>query len=166
MLTLHLEADTLAELQRQALAVLGLANVPLPIEDAPKVTATAEIPEKPEITQPEPTIAPEPAKKRAPRKAKDEPSITEIADSLTAPQPAKPQQLTLDSVRAAFDQYVKKFGVQAAQIDGPILMGRIYGNGMSRIKDLPEDDQGKLGRIIAAVEGAILTNEFKRPAVQ
>jgi hypothetical protein len=94
----------------------------------------------------------------------EQPAASDTAAAVVIADAGKP--LDRDSVRAAFDQYVKHYGVMAAQIDGPIMLGRVFGNSLQRIKDVPEDDQAKLGRIIAMVEGAILTNEFKRPAVQ
>jgi hypothetical protein len=176
MLTLHLEAETLTELRDRACKVLALdlasAASETKSQDISFDTAeSAASPEKTETTQPDNTAGPmpqsEPAKKKAtPRKSKgkDEQGLTDIADAITGKQETAP--LTLESVRGAFDQYVQRFGVQAAQIDGPILLGRVFGGTIQRIKDIPEDDPSKLARIIAAVEGAILTNEFKRPAVQ
>jgi len=95
--------------------------------------------------------------------AKAEPSITEVAGTIEA----EPRKLDLESVKEAFSQYSQKFGVAAAQEDGPKLLGRIFGEGVvNRIRDVPVDDQLKLGRVIAAVEGALMTNEFKRAVVQ
>jgi len=154
-------------------------------------TATAEIPEKAEKAVSESTekldaaqaqmqtdaieaVAEKvKAKPRASRK-KAEPAATTVvsdfAKEIEAQADAEdeaPKKLTADAVKAAFDQYVNRFGVAAAQEDGPQLLDRVFGVGViRRVRDVPTDDQGKLGRIIAAVEGAILTNEFKRSAVQ
>lgn len=156
-------------------------------------TPTAEILEKPEESQVQTTEAlsketsepvvsdaaePEPVPEKPAKKTrakKEKPAIiaafaeaiekqADEAIELLAPEPEK---LTVESARSAFQQYVQKFGLEAAKEDGPILLERVYGSGsVLRVKDIPEKDQAKLGRIIAAVEGAILTNEFKRPAVQ
>lgn len=173
-LILHLEGANIDELRAQAILALDLR-----IQTAPQAEAkVADLMTEPQpATTPSPPEQPEPASipletlrepKRRGRKPKTEKSLTEIVQTIEptkaqSTEPAKP--ITLDAVRGAFDEYVKTFGVSAAQTDGPVLLGRVFGNGIQRIKDIPEDDQGKLERIIAAVNGAILTNEFKRPTI-
>jgi hypothetical protein len=186
-LVLHLEAASFEELRIAACNVLDL-RIQNATQAALKVQELGnELPQTkpaPETNQPDPdadngkdvaneaagpgNVEPAPAKKtRAPRKPKDkgngaEPSVIETAAAIEASS----AKVSLETVRSAFDVYVQKFGVAAAQIDGPIILGRIYGPAIGRIKDIPEDDTGKMGRVIAAVEGAILTNEFGREAVQ
>lgn len=68
--------------------------------------------------------------------------------------------LTLDDVRGALRKYVDKFGIDAAQEDGPKLL-RLVVRGAKKISDLP-DDQKVLGDIIKVVEQAAALD--KRPA--
>jgi len=177
MMYLQLEGATIEELRAQAILALDLriqtatqgeakvAELKIEPINAGEISDSdtqnvakmnAAMPD----TQPEPAAEP---KKRGPRKAKTEPSITEVAGTIEA----EPRKLDLESVKEAFSQYSQKFGVAAAQEDGPKLLGRIFGEGVvNRIRDVPVDDQLKLGRVIAAVEGALMTNEFKRAVVQ
>lgn len=181
LMVLHIEGTSIEELRAQAIRALDLRiashttamNVVdgLQAEAQKAASFNQKHPDKgdfgqvdnangvevsPEGEPEEPTPTAAPAKKqRAARKPKAEPA--------NDAEPATP--LTVDSVRSAFDEYVKMFGAAAAMTDGPVLMSRVFGNGIQRIKDIPEDDTAKIGRIIAAVQGAMLTNEFSRPAV-
>jgi hypothetical protein len=183
MMYLQLEGATIEELRAQAILALDLRIQTAPQGEAKVADLIAEnnaaadaiVAQMADTTTPgvgsqfqaevEQEVAKAEPKKRGPRKAKAEQSITELVGQLTV-EPA-PKKLDLDAVKDAFSQYSQKFGVAAAQEDGPILLDRIFGAGaVGRIRDVPVDDQIKLARLIASVDGAIMTNEFKRDVVQ
>lgn len=134
-----------------------------------------------------PTEAPKRARKT---KAKDEstpaaPPATETtaADSVEdqkqdaadeqaetdAAKAANGGKLTLDDVRNALGDYVKAYGMQAAQADGPVLIARVLGVDVDpakpkKISDLG-DDQALLKRAVEGVAEMIAKNPFSRTAV-
>lgn len=164
-LELHLTAPSIDELRIAAVTALGLDPLVtvVPAETAPTEKTANVADAKPDPTN-ESETKPEPAKKpdgRLPKaKAKAEPKAKVEVKA------EEPKKLSRDSVRHVFDLYVNNFGLGAAQIDGPILLKRVCGDGVGRIADVPEDDQVKLGRIVAAVEMAIAKNEFDRKSVK
>lgn len=70
----------------------------------------------------------------------------------------RPATLTHDDVRNVLGAYVKKYGMAAAQEDGPQIIG------YPKISDIP-DDQEKLKAAVAAVQAAVESNPKKRALV-
>jgi hypothetical protein len=72
--------------------------------------------------------------------------------------------LTHDSVRAELAKYVKAFGMEAAQEDGPKLIGMLYA-GKSKVSDIP-DTQEDLAKVVSGVVEMLTKNPFKRTPVE
>jgi hypothetical protein len=76
---------------------------------------------------------------------------------------AKP--LTHDDVRGALGVYVRRYGLPAAQEDGPKLLKLLFPEGdVVKTSDIPVD-QDTLRRVIAGVDEMITKNPYKRAAV-
>ena len=82
---------------------------------------------------------------------------------------AKAETLTHDSIRGALGDYVKKFGMPAAQEDGPKLLAMVLGEKKDKsawkISEIP-DDQAALAKVLAGVVEMTAKNGFKRDAVK
>lgn len=171
MMMLHLEGATIDELRAKAILALDLRIAPTTAAAA-KVAelqaeepagerfgdhvAGAEEPPNDSATKPEPepkkpvrrqVVQKPPPKKVPPKKAEAKPSFS------------------LLPIREAFGRYAREYGDDQVVVDGPVILRRIFGNGVSKITDIPTDDPAKLSRVIAAVDAAIMTNEFKREAL-
>lgn len=77
---------------------------------------------------------------------------------------ASGNKLTLDDVRAALGDYVKKFGMPAAQEDGPKVITLMFGEGKVKVSDIP-DDQAALEKAVAGVREMIAKNPYSRAKV-
>lgn len=79
------------------------------------------------------------------------------------------EKLSHDSVRAALGSYVKKFGMPAAQEDGPKLLAKALGDKPDKstwkISDIP-DDQAKLKAVLDGINEMLTKNPFKREPVK
>lgn len=103
----------------------------------------------------------------------DEPEVQEQdrADEQAEAEAAKAARvektgkvLTHDDVRTALGTYVTKYGMAAAQQDGPKLIAKVCGDGKVKISDIP-DDQEVLGKVVAGVQEMLEKNPFGREAV-
>ncbi|MBI2240266.1 MAG: hypothetical protein HYU59_05615 [Magnetospirillum gryphiswaldense] len=74
------------------------------------------------------------------------------------------KELTRDDVRAVLGKYVQKFGMDAAQEDGPKVIALMFGEGKSKVSDIPED-QDALAKAVAGVEEMLAKNPYNRGAV-
>jgi len=70
--------------------------------------------------------------------------------------------LTLDDVRNALGVYVQSFGLDAAMLDGPVVITKVCGEGKVKVSDVPED---KIAAVIAGVEEMLRKNPFARAKV-
>lgn len=69
---------------------------------------------------------------------------------------------TLDDIRNALGDYVKLFGMAAAQEDGPKVISLVCGDGVTQISKIPDD---KVAKALAGVKEMIEKNPFKRASV-
>lgn len=87
----------------------------------------------------------------------------EAAETEAAREPEKP--LTLDDVRGALGAYVKKYGMAAAQADGPKVIALALKNPAAvKVSDIP-DDQASIGAVLAGINEMIAKNPFGHKAV-
>jgi hypothetical protein len=70
-------------------------------------------------------------------------------------------KLTLDDVRNALGVYVQKFGMEAAQEDGPKVLKLVCGDAITKISAIP-DDQAIIAKVVAGIEELTAKNPFKR----
>lgn len=117
------------------------------IEDA--IAAT------PAISTGEERIGPEDSPEVA---AQDE--ADEKAESDAARDPEKP--VTLDDVRSALGEYVRIYGMAAAQEDGPKVITLVCGEGKVKVSDVPDD---KVAAVVSGVKEMSEKNPFKREKV-
>jgi len=85
----------------------------------------------------------------------------EKAETEAARDPEKP--LSLDDVRGALGAYVKKFGMDAAQQDGPKVLKMVCGDACAKISDIP-DDQAKIKGVVDGIGEMLTKNPFQREA--
>lgn len=74
-------------------------------------------------------------------------------------------ELTHDTVRNALGEYVKLYGMAAAQEDGPKLLKLIFKKDNLKISDIP-DTQDDLKKALAGVKEMLEKNPFKREKVK
>lgn len=77
---------------------------------------------------------------------------------------ASKKELSRDDVRAVLGKYVQKYGMDAAQEDGPKVIAMMFGEGKNKVSDIPED-QASLAKAVAGVEEMLVKNPFKRAEV-
>lgn len=94
-----------------------------------------------------------------PATAEDE--AQDAADEAAEAETAKPATLTHDDVRAALKGYLDAFGTAAAMEDGPKVLKMLFGDGASKVSDVP-DDQASLAKAIAGVKEMLVKNPFAR----
>jgi ribosomal protein S20 len=75
------------------------------------------------------------------------------------------KELTHDDVRAALGTYVKKFGMDATQIDGPKVFKLIFGEKVAKISDIPPD-QESLQKAVDGLNEMLAKNPYGREAVK
>jgi hypothetical protein len=120
-------------------------------------------------TEPEPQIRTDPENRIDPESPKTsaQDAADEAAEVEAARDPVKP--LTLDDVRQAVGEYVKRYGMPATQEDGVNIFVQALGNPPTgepiwKMSILP-DDQDVLGRAVAGWKAAIEGNPYGRKAV-
>jgi hypothetical protein len=87
------------------------------------------------------------------------------AAETAATKQANGGKLTLDDVRKGLGEYVKLYGMAAAQEDGPKLIQKVLGdNTKLKVSDLP-DDQAVLAKAVAGTKELCEKNPFKRAKV-
>jgi hypothetical protein len=79
------------------------------------------------------------------------------AAEAAAVKEAKGGKLTLDDVRTTLGIYVKAYGMDAAQKDGPAVIAEVCGG--AKVSDIPDD---KIEEVIAAIKAAGKANRFNR----
>ncbi len=98
-----------------------------------------------------PTPAAAPRKRGRPPKAEAPveaapvvaPAAEPVAADPTIEEPvAPPPAATIDDVRKAMGDYVKVYGMAAAQEDGPALLRTLFGDGVAKISSIPADGYG------------------------
>lgn len=85
-------------------------------------------------------------------------------EAAAQPEPVEPPPLevTADDVRRAMGDYVKAFGMAAAQEDGPALLRSLFGADVAKISAIPADGFAKAYR---AIVGMTEQNPHKRAKV-
>lgn len=71
--------------------------------------------------------------------------------------------LTHDDVRNALGAYVKAYGMPAAQEDGPKVITLMFGEGKSKVSDIP-DIQEDLAKAVAGIKEMTTKNPYSRAA--
>jgi len=111
---------------------------------------------KPAISTGEARVGPEDA---------PEVQAQDAADEQAESAATKPVTLTHDDVRHELGVYVKQFGMEAAQADGPKLFTLVFPDrGIQKISDIP-DDQDSLAKAVAGVKEMTAKNPYERTAV-
>lgn len=86
----------------------------------------------------------------------------EPAPIVDTPPPPPARLVTADDVRRAMGDYVKKFGMAAAQEDGPALLKGLFGEGVGKISAIPADG---LEQALIKITEMTVTNPHKRAVV-
>lgn len=74
--------------------------------------------------------------------------------------------LTRDDVRGALRDYIKKFGMEAVELDAPALFKLVFKEqNVSRISEIPETQEA-LAAAVAGIKEMISKNPFKRAEVK
>lgn len=71
-------------------------------------------------------------------------------------------KLTHDDVRNVLGKYRTAYGMEAAMVDGPIILQEVCGEGVVKISSIPED---QIAAVIDAVKAAGKANRFERAVV-
>ena len=174
---IHISGANVAEVRDQLAKLIGVQAMPitLPPQDANKpleVDAKAFLDSDGVIKG-----QPEEAPKKRTRAKKAEPApeqtIPDADDDADAAQDDSDERenveqadgkLTHDDVRGALARYMKKFGIGPTQLDGPKVLGMIFGEACTKASDVP-NDQESIGKAIAGIEEMLAKNPFKRTAV-
>lgn len=119
------------------------------------------------------TPKPEPVKRTRAKKAEPAPAPV-AADPVVAEDEAAqdaedeaeetavqavPEVITLDAIRSVMGQYVKKYGIECAQADGPQILG------VKAISMLQDASQDVLRKAHADCVNAVANNPYNRKAV-
>ena len=96
-------------------------------------------------------------RKDAEQDAADEAAETAAAKAETG------NKLTHDDVRNALGAYVKAYGMPAAQEDGPKVITLMFGEGKSKVSDIP-DTQEDLAKAVAGIKEMTTKNPYSRAA--
>lgn len=117
------------------------------------VEPAAPATEAPQISTGEERVGPEDSPEVEAQDAEDE-AIESAAEA--APE------LTHEDIRAAIGRYVKKFGIDAAQVDGLKVFQMVCGDGVQKTTDVPAD---KIAKVVSGLNELLEKNPFKREAV-
>lgn len=95
--------------------------------------------------------------------AQDEADETAETAAAVEERPAD-KKLTHDDVRHALAAYLKLFGMDACQQDGPKVITLVCGEGKVKMSDIP-DDQTVLAKVVAGIAEMTAKNPFSRTKV-
>jgi hypothetical protein len=118
---------------------------------APEAVSDVVAPPLPVAPHDIPAAAPAPKRRGRPAKAEAPveaapvvaPAAEPVAASPTIEEPvAPPPAATIDDVRKAMGEYVKVYGMAAAQEDGPKLLRQLFGESVAKISSIPADGYG------------------------
>lgn len=112
--------------------------------------------EKAQISTGDERIGPEDSAEDQAQDAADEKAETE-----SKRDPVNP--LTHNDVKNALGLYVKTYGMAATQEDGPKVIALMFGEGKSKVSDVP-DDQDSLRKAIAGINEMLEKNPYGREA--
>jgi len=159
-ISLHIEAESPGEFQQilQGLGDLANAGTAAAVQNTALTTEAAE-PTKPTTR----------SRSTAKKVEKEVPESSESAETTAkddkdekAETKGKAKKLTHDDARQELNKYVKRYGLEAAQEDGPKVIGLVFkGKGYETIKECP-DDQESLEALIAGFEELLTKNPFNR----
>lgn len=86
----------------------------------------------------------------------------EAAEAEANRPPAAPA--TRDDVRAALGDYVRVYGMAAAQQDGVLLFKKVFGDEIDRVSAIP-DDPAAFAQAVAAIRAMVVDNPYGRSKV-
>lgn len=117
-------------------------------------------------------VAAEPPKKGRPKKVETAapveqapaPAPEAAAQDVKDETPVASPDATIDDVRRVMGDYVKKYGMPAAQADGPKLLAEMFGEGCKKISDIP-NTPAAFGKAVAAIVEMSEKNLNKREPV-
>ena len=122
------------ELERLGIGLEAVSDVVTP----PVPVAPHDIPAAAPATE-----APAPKRRGRPTKAEAPVEAALVAAEPTIEEPAAPPPAaTIDDVRKAMGEYVKVYGMAAAQEDGPKLLRQLFGESVAKISSIPADGYG------------------------
>lgn len=162
MLTLTLEAETYEELTKMALQ--ALSRTPQPQSQGTAAVTEVEAKVTPAAAE---EVKAEQAKRGRKAKEEDKPQIStgepreEPASAPAESGNGAAPALTHQDIRDLMGSYANTFGMKAVQLDGPVILSRLFGEGKVRASDIP-DNPDALKKAFDALNKAIETNEFKR----
>lgn len=169
--TIHIEAASAGEARAEMQALLaGTVTSVWRVSPAVPVESVIAKPADEPAAAPEAPAAPEakaPAKRGRPPKADAPAAAVETAAAAPAPEeaaqdfldetPAKTKPATRDDVRNAMMDYSAKYGMPAAQADGPKILG------FPKLSAIP--DTADFASLVAAMKRATETNPYDRAVV-
>lgn len=146
------------------------ATAPSPVAEAPKKRGR---PKKADAAPPAPegngNISESPEDRTDPQNPEPaDDAETQAADAAdeaaetAAAKVANGGKLTHDDVRDVLGKYKTAYGMEAAMVDGPVILQEVCGEGVVKISSIPED---KIGAVIDAVKAAGRANRFNREMV-
>lgn len=129
-------------------------------QEAEKPKATRTRRSKAEIETAAPAISTTPEHRIDPAiAAQDE--ADEVAETEAAAPAVK--TVTHDMIREVLGKYVKTYGMEYAQMDGPATIGRLFGAGKVKVSDIPGDPDS-LHLAFSELTKLVEQNPFKREA--
>jgi hypothetical protein len=176
MIQITINAHDAADARRQMLDlltsfVLAPPGIQFPIEPtgtagtAGTAQATSDTPVKPASRGRKKAAEAEAARSISTGEERADPAVEaqDKADEKaeTDAQKAEVKKLTHDDVRTELGAYVKKFGMPAAQEDGPKVLALCFGEGKSKVSDIP-DTQEALQKAVDGIKEMLEKNPFKR----
>lgn len=111
---------------------------------------------------PEPEVEPteEPAVETEPEDSQE----VQAQDEADEQAESTREELTHDDVRNALSAYVDKFGMAAAQEDGPKVLQLIFGEGVTKVSQVP-GDQDSFAKAVSGINEMAAKNPYKRAEV-
>ena len=108
-------------------------------------------------------ISTSPEDRHDPNNPDDVADAADEAAETAAAKEAAGNKLTHDDVRNALGAYVKAYGMPAAQEDGPKVITLMFGEGKSKVSDIP-DTQEDLAKAVAGIKEMTTKNPYSRAA--
>lgn len=108
-------------------------------------------------------ISTSPEDRHDPNNPDDVADAADEAAETAAVKEAAGNKLTHDDVRNALGAYVKAYGMPAAQEDGPKVITLMFGEGKTKVSDIP-DTQDDLSKAVAGIKEMTTKNPYSRAA--
>ncbi|MGE0211800.1 MAG: hypothetical protein AB7S41_08915 [Parvibaculaceae bacterium] len=161
-MTVHItiNAESAADARAQMLELLNLPNAVGTVVGSTAAETMAEpVADKPKATRTRRAKDDKPATEGPTDSA--ETAAADAADEAAEQAAATKKELTHDDVRAALGEYVRRFGMAAAQEDGPKVITLMFGEGKTKVSDIPTD-QASLQKAIDGIGEMLAKNPYKR----